>query len=111
MHATHVSPHTMRSTRLWTGAILRTLRHHRRFTQNELAARAACSDTTWSRYEQGTLPLPTALASSAESWLQVPPGFIQDAGVRICQDFQNTPGTAAWRFRMAGVWLSRELAS
>lgn len=98
-------PSISKRSQLWTGAVLRTLRHRRGLTQCLMAGRSGLSDTTWSRFEQGVLPLPGHLVENVETWLDVPPGYLTQAGSRIAEHFQDETGTAAWRFRKAGEMI------
>lgn len=57
------------------------------------------SDTTWSRFEQGALPLPQELVHRVEECFEIPPGYLHRCGHHLSQHFQGAAGTAAWRFR------------
>lgn len=98
-------PPVTRQSQLWIGAVLRTVRHRRGLTQGFLAERSGLSDTTWSRFEQGSIPLPEHLVGEVESWLDVPQGFLRQIGSRIAEHFRGETGTAAWRFRKAGEMI------
>lgn len=88
-----------RSTRLWSGAVLRLLRQRRGWTQCSLATTMGVSDTTWSRFEQGTLPIPQELVRRVEECFEIPFGYLHSCGAHLSQHFQGVAGTAAWRFR------------
>lgn len=90
-----------RSVRLWAGATLRATRHGRGFTQIQLADRCGLSNTTWSRFEQGTLALPPELIPQLEEWLEIPTGFLLRTGEGLSLRHAGSTGTAAWRFRKA----------
>lgn len=96
-----LAPASSRSVRLWTGAVLRYVRHRQGWTQAALARQMGLSDTTWSRFEQGSLPLPGEILGALELLLQIPPGSLHASGIRLSSHFLGTTGTAAWRFRKA----------
>ena len=105
----HFAISRSRSARLWTGAVLRILRHQRGWTQCSLAQQLGLSDTTWSRFEQGTLPIPEEMLPSLEQHLEIPPGYLHASGSRLSNHFLGATGTAAWRFRKTGEALADRL--
>jgi len=97
----HTSSNPVRIQRLWTGAVLRALRRRACWTQNECARHLGVSDTTWSRFEQGSLALPPELRDAVEDRLETSRGWLEASGARLARDHGLVSGTAAWRFRKA----------
>lgn len=104
------SSNPIRIQRLWTGAVLRALRRRGAWTQNEFARHLGVSDTTWSRFEQGSLPLPPELRDAVEDRMETPRGWLEAWGARLAGEHGIAPGTAAWRFRKAEEALADALA-
>ena len=90
-----------RTQRLWVGATLRAVRRRCGWTQSDLAHPLGLSDTTWSRFEQGTLPIPAELIPKLEVQMGMVPGFFVAFGDQLANHFHTIVGTPTWRYRKA----------
>lgn len=90
------------------GAVVRSFRKRKGWTQLNLAHRLGWSDTTWSRYEQGAHTLPPHLIQTLEGLLGLEPCALEATSRRLAQRHEGFTGTSAWRFRTTEKILSQE---
>lgn len=90
-----------RPQRLWTGALLRACRRRSGRTQDALARAVGVSDSTWSRFEQGNMPIPVELLTRLEGLLDIPEGSLTTQATQLARHFRGAIGTGSWRRQVA----------
>jgi len=79
---------------------LRALRRRAGRTQEDLAQALGVSDSTWSRFEQGTLPVPPEALTFVEDLLGAPHGSLRARADLLSEHYRGATGTSAWRHRV-----------
>lgn len=90
-----------RPQRLWTAALLRACRRRSGRTQDALARAIGVSDSTWSRFEQGNMPIPSELLTRLERMLEIPEGSLATQADQLAAYFRGAIGTGSWRRQVA----------
>lgn len=94
-------PQHPRPQRLWTAALLRACRRRTGRTQDALARSIGVSDSTWSRFEQGNMPIPVDLLLRLERLLDIPEGSLAAQSEQLVKHYRGAIGTTTWRRQVA----------
>lgn len=94
-------PQHPRPQRLWTAALLRACRRRTGRTQDAMARAIGVSDSTWSRFEQGNMPIPVDLLHRLEQMLDIREGSLATQADQLATHYRGAIGTSTWRRQVA----------